>query len=49
MRAYSRLGRQGHAFQHYQDLENTPQRELGATPPPELTSLIERLRRGEKL
>ena len=33
IRAYSRLGRQGRAIQHYQDLEDTLQRDLGATPP----------------
>lgn len=49
IRAYSRLGRQGRAFQHYQDLEDTFQRDLGAKPPPEVTTLIERLRSGEKL
>ena len=49
IRAYSRLGEQGHAFQHYQDLEDTFQRDLGAKPTPEVTSLIERLRRGEEL
>lgn len=49
IRAYSRLGRQGCAFQHYQDFEDTFQRDLDATPPPEVTALIERLRRGEEL
>ena len=49
IRAYSRLGEQGRAFQHYQNLEDTFQKDLGAKPPPELTSLIERLRRGEEL
>ena len=49
IRAYSRLGRQGRAFQHYQVLEDTLQRDLGATPPSELTALIKRLRRGEDL
>lgn len=49
IRAYSRLGRQGRAFQHYQDLQDTLQRDLGAKPPPELTALIERLRRGEEI
>ena len=49
IRSYSRLGRQGRAFGHYQDLVDTFQRDLGAKPPPEVTVLIERLRRGEGL
>lgn len=49
IRAYSRLGERGHALQHYQDLENTFHRELGATPPPEVAAFIERLRSGEEV
>lgn len=49
IRAYSRLGEGGRAIQHYHDLQDTFQRELGATPPPEVTTLIERLRGGEEL
>lgn len=49
IRAYSRLGEQGRALQHYRDLQDTFQRDLGATPPPEVTAVVERLRRGEEL
>lgn len=47
--AYSRHGERGRALRHYKNLEDTFPRELGAKPPPELTSLIERLRNGEEI
>ncbi len=49
IRAYSRHGERARALRHYQDLEHTLRRDLGATPSPELTALIERLRRGEEI
>lgn len=49
IRAYSRLGERGHALRHYQDLEDTFHKDLGANPPPELATLIERLRSDEEI
>ncbi|MGH3088620.1 MAG: BTAD domain-containing putative transcriptional regulator, partial [Rubrobacteraceae bacterium] len=49
IRAYSRIGERGRAFRHYKDLEGTFHRDLGAKPPPEVATLIERLRRGEEI
>ena len=49
VRACSRLGERGRAFQHYRDFEDIFQRDLGTKPPPEVTALIERLRQGKEL
>ena len=49
IRAYSRHGERARALRHYRDLQDTFDRDLGATPPPKLAALIERLRLGEEL
>ena len=49
VRTYSRLGERGRALRHYQDLRIILHRDLGAQPLPEVTALIERLRRGEEI
>lgn len=49
IRAYARLGERGRALQHYRNLEDTFHKDLGATPPLEVATLIERLRGGEEV
>ncbi len=49
IRAYSHLGERGRALRHYEELEDIFREDLGATPPPEVAALVERVRRGEEL
>jgi DNA-binding SARP family transcriptional activator len=49
LRCYARQGERGQAVRHYRALVERMRDELGVSPAPETTALVERLRRGEAI